>query len=317
MKTHPKTSQLGVAIALTRFCNARCVMCPMHNQINSTIEHMDEKTFEKVIDIFKGLGRRYMAVHSMGECLAHPKFGEYVDRLRDEHFWVRVSTNASYMHMHMDTLLKIHYLKISLEGWDKESMLKYRGQKFDRVYENVKNFWTYSRSKITYPIYFNMHVYPSMTDENINEMVEIWGPWVDKIIVNFPHNSKLSHEHPFAPLDKDEWGDYHDMVVKEEPDSCGYVTNCAYTQPNGDVLACCNDYAGLLKYGNIHESEFLDIYYGERANSLRQEHECGRSEACGNCNFYYKFTDEVEQEYSRVRAMVEQHRTRILGGRVS
>jgi len=191
------TPDLGLITSLTRACNAKCNMCAKYNQNSYLSTHMDDETFQKTIQIYNELKLKYMNLHAMGECLLHPRFKEYMDQLEREHFLVRVSSNGYLVDRHMDTLLKrnIDFFRVSTEGWDNESMMKYRGQEFDRVYRNVKEFYRYYKGKKTrYQFSLTLHIYPSMAEDNIRQMFDLWGECADRIQVSFPNNPSLNLE---------------------------------------------------------------------------------------------------------------------------
>ena len=45
------TPNVGLNVSLTRACNAKCNMCPMHTHNNYLSTPMDDKTFQKTIQI--------------------------------------------------------------------------------------------------------------------------------------------------------------------------------------------------------------------------------------------------------------------------
>ena len=302
------TPDVELSVSLSRACNAKCKMCPMHSQDNYLSTHMDDETFQKTIQIYNKLRYKYMVLHAMGECLSHPRFKEYMDQLEREHFLVRISSNGYLIDKHMDTLLKknIDVFKVSTEGWDNESMMKYRGLKFDRVYRNVKDFYRYYKGKTTrYNFYLILHLYPSMTDDNIRQMFDLWSECSDHIIVCYPWNPSLNHEKAGPPVSipEDEFGDYYYMVPRNEF-TCSKVMKTATIQPNGDVLPCCVDYAGLLKLGNIHDKDFMDIFTGKRATSLREEFKRGKPTSCGKCFKFYEFAPGMDKRIARLKELV-------------
>ena len=303
-----KTPDVALNVSLSRACNAKCNMCPMHNQNNYLSTHMDDKTFQKTIQIFNEIKFKYMILHGMGECLLHPRFKEYMDQLEREHFLVRISSNGYLLNRHMDTLLKknIDFFRVSTEGWDNESMMKYRGQEFDRVYRNVKEFYRYHKGKKTrYQFFLSLHIYPSMTEDNIRQMFDLWGECAEHIQVRYPLNPSLNHEKagPPAPVPEEGFGDYYHMVPRKIF-TCTRAMKGAYIQPNGDVLPCCEDYSGHLKYGNIHDEDFMDIFTGKRAISLREEFKSGDPKSCGKCFFFYEFAPGMEKEIARLQKLV-------------
>jgi radical SAM protein with 4Fe4S-binding SPASM domain len=144
-----------------------------------------------------------------------------------------------------------------------------------------------------------------MTEENVRQMVEVWGPFFDKIIVTFPENPSLNHQHPWAP-ELEQTGDFHPVVPNPAGrEYCSLLYENSFIQPNGDVLACCHDFPGRLVLGNIMRDDFLNIYYGEKALQLRREFEEGNPVTCGNCSGFYRFTDEVVRKENAIKALVE------------
>ena len=302
------TPDVWLNVSLTRACNAKCNMCPKYNQNSYLSTPMDDKTFQRTIQIYSKLKLKYMILHSMGECLLHPRFREYVDQLEREHFLVRISSNGYLVDRHMDTLLKknIDFFKVSTEGWDNESMMKYRGQEFDRVYRNVKEFYRYYKGKKTrYQFSLTLHIYPSMAEDNIRQMFDLWGECADRIQVSFPNNPSLNLEKAGPPvhIPEDDLGDYYYMVPRKKF-TCPKAMKTAYIQPNGDVLPCCDDYAGLLKLGNIHDNDFMDILTGKRATSLREEFKRGKPTSCGKCHMFYEFAPGVHKRVARLKELV-------------
>ena len=286
-------------LSLTRACDAKCLMCYRNSMENYTSEHMDRETFLRTIDIFKMLNKSYVALHAMGECLLHPEFDDLIRVLKRNGFGVRISTNGMNVHKHMDTLVNVDFLKFSIEGWDAETVRKFRGVDFERLYDNVKGFWEYSRGKINYPIMLATAFYKSMTKENIEQLVETWGPYVDQINFGIAKHPVLNNAEPFNPeaiaesnLSKQYQGQFFDEEPSRTP-YCGYAMKGAVIQPNGDVLPCCSDYANRLVMGNINNLPFEDIFFGKQAKNLRQEFYKGKIEQCGNCEKLYRFNDNI------------------------
>lgn len=305
-RTFNQLPNVALNVSLTRFCNARCFYCLMHNQNNYIQDHMDPNTFERVIEIYNKLCINYMVVHSMGEPLAHPEFQQFMHRLLKEGFGIRVSTNGAYIHKHMDTLLKIHWFRLSTDGWNNESMMSYRKQKFDHVYRNMKEFYRYSRGKIDYPVRISLYIHPSMNDDDIRQIFEIWGECADIITVAAPYNARLlNHEVEGPPIvvPKEEFGDFFYMVPRTSF-SCKMAMKGAYIQPNGDVLPCCRDYAHRHVLGNINEEDFFSIFHGEKAERLRNELRSGDPESCGKCYEFYEFPPEVIEKLTPIKRLV-------------
>jgi len=138
-----------------------------------------------------------------------------------------------------------------------------------------------------------------MTKENIEQLVETWGPYVDQINFGIAKHPVLNNAEPFNPeaiaesnLSKQYQGQFFDEEPSRTP-YCGYAMKGAVIQPNGDVLPCCSDYANRLVMGNINNLPFEDIFFGKQAKNLRQEFYKGKIEQCGNCEKLYRFNDNI------------------------
>jgi radical SAM protein with 4Fe4S-binding SPASM domain len=144
-----------------------------------------------------------------------------------------------------------------------------------------------------------------MTEDNIRQMFDLWGECSDHIKVSFPLNPSLNHEKigPPAPVPEEGLGDYCHMVPRKIF-TCRKAMSGAYIQPNGDVLPCCDDYAGLLKLGNIHDKDFMDIFMGKRATSLREEFKSGNPISCGKCYLLYEFAPGIDKRIARLKELV-------------
>ena len=131
------------------------------------------------------------------------------------------------------------------------------------------------------------------------------GECSDHIQVRFPNNPSLNHEKAGSPVSipEDDLGDYYYMVPRKKF-TCPKAMKGAYIQPNGDVLPCCDDYAGLLKLGNIHDNDFMDIFTGKRATSLREEFKRGKPTSCGKCFTFYEFAPGKDKRIARLKELV-------------
>src|SRR5207253_6702870 len=104
--------------------------------------------------------------------------------LKKEGFLVSVSTNASTLSHHLESLATVDTLQYSIEGWDRESYEKFRYPlKFDRVMRNIVDFWKYAETAKSRPkITCNLLLTKSTA---IEAYVKCWGPDVEQITVSF------------------------------------------------------------------------------------------------------------------------------------
>jgi radical SAM protein with 4Fe4S-binding SPASM domain len=52
---------------------------------------------------------------------------------------------------------------------------------------------------------------------------------------------------------------------------CADRTNPVTIDYDGNVILCCNDYFSSIKFGNIKEQKFLDIWFSDKYKTLRKQ----------------------------------------------
>jgi len=124
-------------------CNFHCMMCqvsdwPRHQRASD----MSLKDFKHLIDIQYGLVE--IKLQGLGEpLLGRDTFFEMIRYARSKHIWVRITTNASLLHLR-DNYKKliesgVNEVQISFDGASKETFEAIRrGSKFELVVQNCK-----------------------------------------------------------------------------------------------------------------------------------------------------------------------------------
>ncbi|MBC8459597.1 MAG: SPASM domain-containing protein, partial [Deltaproteobacteria bacterium] len=74
-------------------------------------------------------------------------------------------------------------------------------------------------------------------------------------------------------------------IVPRDRGHCALITDTFAILSNGTCTYCCDDYEGKLNLGNAHEKSLEEIYYGEKATSIREAEERGKfiEERCKEC----------------------------------
>jgi sulfatase maturation enzyme AslB (radical SAM superfamily) len=124
-------------------CNFRCSMCQVSNwHKGQRAEDMSLEDFKRIIDEQYGLVE--IKLQGMGEPLMQgDDFFRMIRYARDQHIWVRTTTNASLLHL-KDNIQKLINadpceVQISIDGADKETFEKIRVQSnFDQVIKNCQ-----------------------------------------------------------------------------------------------------------------------------------------------------------------------------------
>jgi len=167
----------------------------------------------------------------------------------------------------------------SMDGVDKETYEKIRvNANYEKVIANFKLFLDVKNKHG-----FKTHVIAQMIEQpeqigSKDTFTEMWSiPGVDTISYKF----------------LDSWAGtlFQDTIKQPEIErhACAEPFERVAILVNGDVVACCRDWAGLYIYGNLKEQSLYEIWHGEKVNALRQEHLSGDyvSEPCLSCKEWH------------------------------
>lgn len=133
-------------------CNFKCTMCAVAGWKNGKrAEDMSLECFKRLIDEQYGLVE--IKLNGLGEALMQgDDYFEMIRYARERHIWVRMTTNASLLHLR-DNYKKlvdsgVNEIDISIDGADAETFEEIRvGGDFERVCANAKLLNDYLREK--------------------------------------------------------------------------------------------------------------------------------------------------------------------------
>lgn len=94
---------MSFQIELTSKCNERCIHCYIPNECK--IHHMEDELFYNVVKQLKELNV-FNVTLSGGECMAHPKFKEYLRYLKQEGFFVVILSNLTLLNDEIIQIMK-------------------------------------------------------------------------------------------------------------------------------------------------------------------------------------------------------------------
>jgi MoaA/NifB/PqqE/SkfB family radical SAM enzyme len=301
-------------------CNFRCTMCVVSDwPKGKRAEDMSVDSFKRLIDEQYGLLE--IKLQGLGEpILQGEQFFEMIRYARARHIWVRVTTNASLLHLKdnyrqlIDT--DVNEVQLSIDGADKATFEGIRpGSIFERVIENCRVINDYCRSKgiartkmwtvVQQP---NVHQLPDLVDLaaqlgfesqvfslNLTDWgLESWHEINNQVSVQ----DTLSPESLFALAERGErlgvavrfWNVNEKYRVGDPKTLCPWPFERAYIGSDMRVAPCC--YIGNPDVfqidGKIDESRsFTDIWFGTEFQQFRREHLEGRlPKICEGC--YYR-----------------------------
>jgi MoaA/NifB/PqqE/SkfB family radical SAM enzyme len=299
-------------IDLCATCNALCPFCP---RIYMPEERSKGTMARHVFDICVAEAKRHdvrdVRLYSTAEPTLHPDFDEHVATLKREGFLVSVSTNASTLGIHTDSLLSIDTLQYSIEGWDRASYEKFRHPlKFDRIKGNIVAFWEHAQQASARPKITCNLLLTRSTD--LEAYVDCWGPFVDQITIGFLMGTTRFKDGVFiSELNEEIRDDYYAYDV-DSGGICGYPFDVFTVSYDGKVALCCEDFAAELPLGHVAEG-LVETFSGSALKQIREQFYSGKLDVCSGCNFFRRpRRADVDVARARIDALPDAVRRKLV-----
>lgn len=286
-------------------CNFRCTMCVVSDWPKmKRAEDMSVESFKRLIDEQYGLLE--IKLQGIGEPLMQgDEFFDMIRYARDRHIWVRVTTNASLLHLR-DNYKKLvdadpNEVQISIDAADKATFEKIRrGSNFERVVENAKTINAYCRSRrVT-----RTKMWTVVQKDNVNQLQRLvdlaaelgfesqvfslnltdWGleSW-HQINEGVSVQDTLSSDALFALVEQGErlgvtvrfWNVTEKYRLGDPKTLCPWPFERAYIGSDMRVSPCCQiGNPDVYEIGGgINEAvRFTDIWLGEEFKEFRRRH---------------------------------------------
>ena len=271
----------------TNQCPYTCIMCPRHEQMTRTKGYMDMSLFKKIIDEVSTYSAKIrdkeIELFHFGESLCHSKFAEMVQYTSSTHLKATLSLNPVDLNADIIERLLQHApykIIVSLDSMDglKYTMIRGRHAKIDKAIHNTERLLQrhqqLGNQSIIIIRMIVMHV-------NRNEIDHFRRFWEEKGgIVEF---------RDFFPWSNPELKDLGTVEKYPNYMPCPFPWQYLVIQWNGDVVACCRDYNGTLKMGNVMDDTLKDIWNGEAYTIFREKMASGEglSHFCKECLSIY------------------------------
>ncbi len=288
----------SIAIEPTTSCNLRCPECPSGlRSFTRATGSLDPGLFRKVADELKE-HLVNLTFYFQGEPYLNPHFLDMVEHASDNNIYTMTSTNAHYLHK--DEKVKqtvrsgLSRIIISIDGITQASYQDYRvGGKLDRVIEGTKNLvsWKKKLRSMTPHIVWQFLVSGKNEHEigALHQLAKSLGVNEVKLksiqVYDFEHGSPLIPQNEkYSRYRKLKNGKYE--IKNKLEDHCWKMWHSAVITWDGNVLPCCFDKDGQYVMGNVTETSFEDIWYGDTYQNFRKTLLKGRKEIdiCRNCS---------------------------------
>jgi radical SAM protein with 4Fe4S-binding SPASM domain len=263
---------------------------------------MDYSLFQKIIDeiieIDSPIVRKEgIWLHHFGESLLHPEFDKMVSYCSSRGLKVGLSVNPIMLNEEISSRLiqaKPSVLYLALDGHDDESFYKIRGvpNAFVKSKDNAVSFIKSAvENKSGIKISICMIDFAENT-ESIAEMKSFWKrqkgvsdvfikPFTewngDVTQIQNMHAAQATSETKYKERNQNE-----KIRVK-----CPFPWKNISITWDGNVVPCCNDYNDKYVLGNARNNSLMEIWNGDRMQSLRREFLSGKisNSLCANCRY--------------------------------
>jgi len=279
-------------------CNAKCRMCPVHNEKESR-GLLSQVLFEKIVEELKGHIDEIKRVNLYrdGEPLLDKELHLKIYMLKQIGVKeVAISTNVSLLNSEkakqlLDSNLDI--IIMSIDSLNKTNFTKIRkGLNFNNVIQNAFNF-----IQLRNQLKSKTKIWMRMIRQDLN-----WNEWDE--YKNFWQNllaeSDRINYHPIH-----NWGgtiNINNLKSFQHKLPCVALWSHIVIFANGDVPLCSVDYLNNYPTGNITKQSIYEIWHSKIINHRRDLHLSGQKnqiKLCEKCNAWDEPSDinNISKEY--------------------
>lgn len=185
-------------VFLTNYCNNNCGFCTYHRwELDAGSYGMTSQEFAEYLRCLLSYGVKGVILTGGGEPMINPDFERICEIMDAQNIPYGINTNMNVL-----KFCKPRYLKVSLDGWDRESYKKIRGvDAYDKVRDNIIAYcgWKKIKSPNT-----NVGIQKIVTD-------------VDEIIKFYEANKDLPVDYiVFRPVESTDGSFYMDRMEDVE-----------------------------------------------------------------------------------------------------
>jgi radical SAM protein with 4Fe4S-binding SPASM domain len=284
-----RTPQI-IRIGPTNRCTARCVYCPREFIHAGGTGYMDFDLYRRIIDWAKANNVKIIGLAFFGEPLIHPQIIDMIDYAQKSGLSARLSTNGIALNKDLaNKILDYHSsaIEISMDGYnEKEYFEGKQVNKFNEAKANILYLLDRAKEKKSEAV-FNIHFVDAGNVSFFNKLrfIKFWRKKLEGLnsATSFyyePHNwagtrNNIRDKMSFLDRALSSW---------ELKKPCVYI-NSLNINWNGNVQICSNDPTEIAVIGNINNSDFEEVYNGERRLNYLEENEKGsfKDLNCGIC----------------------------------
>lgn len=288
-----------IYIEISNICNLQCSFCP---EVNRAKKVMSAQEFQAVITKVKN-STQEIALHLMGEPLAHPEFQKIIEICHKENVLVNLTTNGTHLKRYPRQLFFqpcIKQINFSIHSFKDNFADKDIGP----YLESILEFSTQALSECP-ELYINYRLWNLASKDNQNDAnVEILDtiqtyfqvPINSRIHVSLNKSKKIIGRVYFHFDTRFDWPSLPPKNdVHASQGFCYGLKSHIGIHADGTVVPCCLDKEAVINLGNIHKSSLEDIKNSPRAKSITDgfaRYEVVE-ELCKGCTYRNRFSKKI------------------------
>jgi len=272
----------------TNYCPYSCLMCPRNKHMKRANGFMELDLFCTIIDeiaTYSSVVRqKEIELFHFGEALFHPQLADMVRYCSDAGLRPTLSINPGDLTEKLSTAIMAsnpYKIIVSLDSLQPGRYKLIRGNHADLEKGLLQtNYLLACHRKMGGET--ELVIRMIVMNINADEVGKFTSYWEEK--------GATVEIREFFPWSKKEFKDIGTVNKYPPYMPCPFPWQYMVVQWNGDVVGCCRDYDGNLKFGNVKEKSLKDIWNGNEYTDFRNKMLAGGelSTFCEEClSLYY------------------------------
>ena len=284
-------------VEITNICGLACSFCPPKLQPNII---MDLKKFRAIVEQLHPFTEE-VALHVMGDPMVLINLKDYCTILEEFSMKAMITTSGFYLDVKRREGLfhpSIKQVNISLNSFNKndvsrsfedymQSILAFCDEKLQRQSSFFINLRMWNLDDENSESNFNEIIFQTLEKHfNLEKGFIIREHTLNRYSIRLASKILLHFDQYF------EWPKLTNKYVGDG--YCHGLKNQIAILASGDVVPCCLDSEGIMKLGNIDETNLGKILSTERAMQIRKGFDVGNAveELCQHCSYKNRFNEK-------------------------
>lgn len=285
-------------IETTNACNMKCKMCPRTTMMTRSVETMDSKLFQHILD---QIAPHSSELWSEWERFVEREYGIPRNSMSENHFFLYVIPRVIQLHGYGDPLLDKNmpeYIELlanrSIPSYFSCNPANIDVEKTIEMFKNGLDYIKYSIESVDDETHKQIRGDASNFTESYNKIVQLLKIKKDKnykttIIITMLDLNRTTQKEEFAKLRKafegrdvyiylksedQQWyrQDYHGTCSIHWSEFCKHPWMSMTVKSNGEIVMCMEDFDNEIILGDAKKDLLYDIWNGEKYHQFRVDH---------------------------------------------